>query len=224
VVPILPDATGSFDGSNAAGVRGGWWAAADLYGADGAPGGGSCPMAGFAPNDCSSFTMPIPGQPFVPSANGQMCTSGAAAEVLSGADGAPAWSAIWGNIVGFNLAVDDAGLPGPYDPIARGFTGFAFDIDNPPFGGGSLRIEFATVGTENNAAYWGGTVMDVSPVGGPGHYEIRWGDIGGPMYLGPGAPPFDPTRLTAIRFHVVPHLIGGVTFKFCIAATVFLRD
>ena len=32
---------------------------------------------------------------------------------------------------------------------------------------------------------------------------MRWAEIGGPKYLGPAAPPFDPRTLKWIQFHVV---------------------
>ena len=83
-----------------------------------------------------------------------MCTSGTVAQVLSGSDGQPAWSSIGGNIIGLDLV--DTGsnrwssvLP-PYDAIAHGITGFAFDIDAVP-SGGHLRVGFATVGTEEQS-------------------------------------------------------------------------
>ena len=203
-VSLVPDANGAFDGTNAAGVRGTWWAGGDAYGADGSLGGGSCPMAGFPLSSCSMIQVPAPGAPFTPDIGGKMCATGVVAPVPLGSDGMRAWSAVWGTIFGFNLAVDDAGVAGPYDAIARGFTGFAFDIDNVP-PGGHLRVQFATPATNLNAAYWQGASFDLSPVTAPGHYEIRWPEIGGPMYLGPGAPPFDPRMLSAISFQVVAY-------------------
>ncbi len=164
-------------------------------------------------------------QPFTPDVKGAMCTAGVVAQVITGSDGLPAWSAIWGTIVGFNLAVDDAGVAGPYDAIAHKVTGFAFDLDGAgPPGGPWMRVEFATVGTNNGAAYWQGAVSDTSPVQRAGHYEMRWPEVGGPMYLGPSAPPFDPTQLTSIRFHVVPNTSAPIPYGFCIRNTAFLTD
>ena len=224
-VGLVPDANGAFDGSNVAGVRGAWWAGGDFYGLDGAAGGGSCSLAGFPPGSCSMINSPSPGQPFTPDVKGAMCTAGVVAPVIPGSDGQPAWSSIWGTIVGFNLAVDDAGVAGPYDAIAHRFTGFAFDIDGgvPP-GGPWMRVEFATVGTNDAAPYWQGNVSDTSPIQRSGHYEIRWPEVGGPMYLGPSAPPFDPAQLTSIRFHVVPNTFGPIPYGFCIRNTAFLID
>src|SRR5206468_7940286 len=105
-----------------------------------------------------------------------MCASGVTAQVLPDATGNPAYSSIWGSIVGFDVANTagtgaDAGADAgntrmAYDAPAHGITGFAFDIDNPP-PGGHLRVTFQPVGTENAAAYWGGATMDASPIGTP---------------------------------------------------------
>jgi hypothetical protein len=132
---------------NAAGAVGAWWSTGDYYGEDGTPGAGSCPNAGFPMSACSTLTTPTPGMWFRPDpAGGEMCTSGIAAQVLMGNDGQFAWSAIWGNIVGFNLATPDSGpapAVGNYDAPAHGITGFAFNIDGVlPFG--HLRVLVTT--------------------------------------------------------------------------------
>ena len=171
------------------------------------------------------ISSPSLNQPIAPDVTGAMCTAGVVAQVIAGSDGQPAWSSIWGTIFGFDLAVDDAGVAGPYDAIARKFTGFAFDIDGPGAPALAwLRVEFATVGTNNGAPYWLGAVSDTSPVQRAGHYEIRWPEVGGPMYLGASAPPFDPTQLTSIRFHVVPNISMPIPYGFCIRNTAFLMD
>jgi len=109
-----------------------------------------------------------------------------------------------------------------YDAPAHGVSGFAFDIDAvPPWG--HLRVGFATRGTENDAAYWGGASMDQSPIFSPGHYEIRWPDVGGPLYL-PSPPAFDPTKLESIRFHVVSNNVQAVPFSFCISNLILLTN
>jgi hypothetical protein len=90
--------------------------------------------------------------------------------------------------------------------------------------GGHIRVGFQTQGTENNAAYYGGANMDVSPVLAPGHYEIRWPSVGGPLYLGPMAPPFDPTKLEGIFFHVVANNFSPVPFSFCVSNPTLLTN
>jgi hypothetical protein len=235
-IAITPDAMGHFDGTNPAGVLGTWWATGDDYDFTGTPGKGNCPMAGFTDAQCSSIATPTPGKPFTPNSTGTgMCTSGVAAQVLAGDGGTPAYSSIWGDIIGFNLNdppgfYNDAGVLGPdaglttkgqYDAIAHRVTGIAFDIDTPPTFG-NLRVEFETMGTENNAAYWGGTTSNFSPVFA-GHNELHWSDVGGPSYL-TAPPPFDPTKLEDVDFHVISNTNAPVPFSFCISNIVMLTN
>src|SRR4029077_12392373 len=144
-------------------------------------------------------------------------------QVLPDGTGQLAWSSIWGNIIGFtlNTPVLDGNVPpevtGQYDAVARGITGFAFDIEGDVRW---LRVAFQTQGTEFDPAYWEGATRDVSPVMGPGHYEIRWAEVGGPAYLA-SPPPFDPTKLEAIQFHV-PSDFENRPYNFCIKNTVML--
>jgi hypothetical protein len=225
---LVADGDGHFDGSNAAGVIGSWWATGDDYGMNNLPGAGTCPADGFPETACSVLNAPTPGTYFRPDASGRgMCTSGVSAQVIPDGDGKLAYSSIWGNIIGFNPAnpgtlADGATLVGPYDAPAHGITGFAFDIDAVPLGG-HLRVTFQTVGTENNAAYWGGATGDLSPVTAPGHYEIRWPQVGGPFYL-TNPPPFDPTMLTGITFQVVSNSSGPVPFNFCVNNAMLLTN
>jgi hypothetical protein len=225
---LVPDGDGHFDGSNAAGVIGSWWSTGDDYGMNNLPGAGTCPADGFPDTACSVLTTPTPGTSFRPDASGRgMCTSGVSAQVIQDGTGNLAFSSIWGNIIGFNPAnpgtlADGATLVGPYDAPAHGITGFAFDIDAVP-PGGHLRVTFQTVGTEKNAAYWGGATGDLSPVTAPGHYEMRWAEVGGPLYL-TNPPPFDPTRLTGITFQVVSNASTPVPFNFCVNNTMLLTN
>jgi hypothetical protein len=155
-----------------------------------------------------------------------MCTSGIAAQVLVGPDGQLAWSAIWGNIVGFSLATSDPSpvpVVGSYDAPAHGIAGFAFDITgNLPVG--FFRVLVPTAENDTNSAYWGGATLDLSPYQGPGHYEIRWPEIGGPLYLGATAPPFDPTKIESIAFHVVSRDYSPAPYDFCINNVVLLTN
>jgi hypothetical protein len=227
-IVLTPDTDGMFDGSNAAGVVGGWWSAGDFYSGDTSPGSGPCPQAGFPPESCSTLATPTPGAAFRPDPGGRgMCTTGVAAQILNGSDGQPAYSSIWGNIIGFALASTaprDAGSDtlGVYDAPAHGITGFAFDIDAVP-PGGHIRVAFPTKGTENNAASWRGATNDLSPIVAPGHYEMRWPEIGGPMYL-VGAPPFDPKTLEMISFHVVSNISASTSYSFCVNNITLLTN
>jgi hypothetical protein len=175
---------------------------------------------------CSTWTAPTAGTPFRPDPNGKgMCASGTAAMVLNGSDGQPAYSAIWGNMVGLQLnntnpdvAANDLGV---YDAPAHSITGFAFDIDAIPVGG-HLRVAFPTPATFLGAAYWAGVLGDFSPVLA-GHNEFRWADVGGPYYL--AAPPaFDPTKIQSIWFHVVSNRFEPVPYSFCLSNLKLLTD
>jgi hypothetical protein len=236
-IPINPDANGYFDGSNAAGVVGAWWAIGDDYGPNGVAGAGDCPMAGFPDTECSRIYLPTPGAPFRPSPSG-MCARGSAAQVIGLDGGPPDYSVIWGNTIGFGLnypmaadVIPDSGMSsapsdasvaarGQYDAPARGVTGIAFDIDTPP--PGNLRVEFQTLGTENSSAYWGGAAFNNSPVFS-GHNEIRWADVGGPVYL-PAPPPFDATKLEAVQFHVPSGADGAINYMYCVNNIVMLTN
>ena len=227
---IVPDQNGYFDGSNAAGVIGAWWWTGDYYAvADSVnmAGFGSCPADGFSASQCSVITAPPPETTFAPDPGGRgMCASGVAAQVLPDATGQLAWSSIWGNIIGFDLntPVTAGTIPteptGQYDAVVRGITGFAFDIEGDV---SRLRVAFQTQGTEYDPAYWAGVTMDLSPVTGPGHYEIRWADVGGPIYLA-SPPPFDPRKLEAIQFQVPSSDFETRPYNFCITNTTMLTE
>jgi hypothetical protein len=227
-IPLVPDGDGYFDGSNAAGVVGFWWSTGDAYGKEQVLGEGECPVAGFPPQACSVLTTPTPGMVFKPDPNGRgMCTSGVSAQVIPDSTGALAYSAIWGNMIAFELNNPgryDEGVSKrlPYDAPAHGITGFAFDIDAVP-PGGHIRVNFPTVATELNAAYWNGATMDGSPILGPGHYEMRWPEIGGPMYL-TNPPPFDPSQLISIAFFVYSNSLAPVPFDFCVKNLMMLTN
>jgi hypothetical protein len=111
---------------------------------------------------------------------------------------------------------------GSYDAPAHDITGFAFDIDAVP-AGGHLRVMFATPGTENHPAYWDGDTNDMSPVLSPGHSEVRCSEVGGPIWYA-GPPPFDPTKIEWVAFHVVSTDVAPVPFDFCLTNLSLLTD
>jgi hypothetical protein len=228
-VLLTPNSVGAYDGTNLAGVAGVWYAYVDYsdgLGVGATPGTGSCPEAGFTEAQCSTVTTPTVGAPFMPDSNGKgVCTSGAAATVIGLNGGSPDFVNIWGAGIGFDLdfpgEVDGSGgVKGQYDASAHGITGIAFDIDAVP-PGGNFRLEFPTEGTESNAAYWEGPTQYLSPIGSPGHKEIRWSDVGGPDWL--SSPPlFDPTKLESVWFHVVSNALYPVDYSFCINNVIAL--
>ena len=239
-IAITADGNGTFDGTNGAGVTGAWWSLGDYY-LDGIPGAGNCPKDGFTASQCSTIAAPTPGMPFVPTADGKMCTTGVAAQVIPDGSGQLAYSAIWGNLIGFDLntpvsARADGGVgggsgtgtdggvdasaidKGNYDAVAHGITGFAFDIEGTF---SRMHVEFPTEGKWYDPAYWQGATMDLSPVRSPGHYEIRWAEVGGPKYLA-SPPPFDPSKLQEVRFHVTSDMLQTTPYSYCIKNVVML--
>jgi hypothetical protein len=224
-IALVTGADGQLE-ANAAGAVGKWYSAGDAYAADGTPGAGSCETAGLPMTACSSITTPIPGTPFVPDVNGKMCASGTAAQVVTGPDGQLAWSSLWGDIVGLGFANSDSGdasTPGTFDAPAHGITGIGFDIAGiiPQ---GRVRVEVGTAESGNNSAYWDGATMNVSPFNGSDHYEFRWPEVGGPQYLGADAPPFDPTQIENIAFHIVGDTPGPAPYDFCIRNVLLLTN
>jgi hypothetical protein len=237
-IQITPSDDGTFDGSNAAGVLGAWWSAGDDYDAKGTAGAGTCPRAGFPETECSVITSPTPGTLF-PSLFplGAMCTQGIVAIAPQGDGGQADTSDVWGNTIGFDLnhPPGDGGLDGSsganvYDPGAHHIYGFAFQISPLTMAPDSvipvppIRVEFATEGTEADPAYWVGPTVGLSPVspGGPlsGTYQIRWAEIGNP--LDPSAPPFAPSKLKSIQFHVPSNAANATPYSYCILNTVML--
>lgn len=230
---LIPSDTGFLDGSNEAGVLGPWYAYGDGY-ADGSSVYGTPPgkCQAAAHTDCSQFETPTPAMPFPPDSSGAMCAKGHAAVVADGANG-PDYSNIFGAAIALDLnnaGTDDGGtgLKGSYDPTAHTpvITGVSFDIDNPP--PNAFRVELPTNasaggamggGTDNDAAWWGGATLNASPVK-RGHNVFKWSEVGGPLYLitpTNNPPPFDVTKLTSIKFHVVTNATAAVEFNFCIS-------
>jgi hypothetical protein len=178
------------------------------------------------------ITTPIPGQPFT-NTNSNMCTSGTVAKVIPMAGStSPAYSAIWGAGIGFDLnngGTDDGGLgvKQPYDATANGVTGFAFDITGNVPVGGQMRVELPTseiMGTTDiKAAYWGGATANLSPFNKMGTYSFKWADVGGPMYEA-NPTMFNPAKILSMQFHVVANTSSTVPYDFCITHLRALKD
>src|SRR5215831_14857999 len=234
-IPLTPSDTGFFDGSNAAGILGAWYSYGDWYNPTAAM--GDCAIkGGFTADQCSSIASPIPGTPFMKTANG-MCTNGTVAKVVSMAGSTtPDYSDIWGAGIGFDLnnaGTDDGGTGGklPFDATLvtatkMAITGFSFHIDTPPTGG-QMRVEFPTNKvpgtTDINSAYWGGATANLSPFTKGGDVSFHFKDVGGPMYL-TSPTPFDPTMILSMQFHVVSNTSSTIPFMYCISNLKALTD
>jgi hypothetical protein len=227
-IDLVPNADGFFDGMNDAGIMGAWYSYGDWY--NPTAGSGDCAvMGGFSAAECSSITTPTPGEPFA-NTGGKMCTSGTVAKVVPMAGSTtPAYSAIWGAGIGFDLnnAGNDGGTgKNGWDATAKGITGFSFDIDSPPVGG-QMRVEFPTnaaLGTTDiNAAYWGGAGANLSPINTGKTYSFKLSDVGGPSYL-TSPMPFDKTKILSMQFHVVAGTSSTIPFQYCISNLKALKD
>jgi hypothetical protein len=221
--------------TNSAGVVGAWYRYGDWYGDDGSAGTGKCQVAGFTVDQCSTFTgspTTLTG-PFTPDAMNRMCASGNAAVVINGSNGMPDYADIFGAGLGldFNNTGNDGGMgKKPFDMNAAHITGVSFDIDMVP--GANLRVEFPTSAmtgvTDIYSAWWGGSGSNVSNVK-PGTNSFTWDKVGGPNYTPPAAagvatfPPFDPTKVLSIQFHVVTNTSSAVPFSFCIGNLTLLK-
>ena len=229
-IALVPSADGFFDGTNEAGILGAWYSYGDWY--NPAAGAGDCAvMGGFTAAECSNIETPVPGEPFT-NTGGKMCTKGTAAKVINMAGTTtPAYSAVWGTGIGFDLnngGTDDGGTGQKlaWDATAHGITGFAFDIDTPPVGG-QMRVEFPTNAvpgtTDINAAYWGGAGANLSPINTGKTYSFKLADVGGPNYL-TSPMPFDKTKIISIQFHVVTNTSSAIPFEYCISNLRALKD
>jgi hypothetical protein len=220
--------------ANMAGITGAWYSYGDSWG--GTPtsmAGGDCTKAGFTAAECSDIVTPVPGQPFM-NTGGVMCTNGTVAKVANmPGTTTPAYSAIWGAGVGFDLnngGTDDGGTGAKqtYDAVAHGVTGFSFHIDmtGPPTGG-QMRVEFPTYAmmgvTDINAAYWGGASTDLSPFTKAGDFSFTLAEVGGPHYA-TSPPAFDPTKILSMQFHVVANTSSTVPFTYCISNVQALHN
>jgi hypothetical protein len=210
---LTPDPTGYVSG-NAAGVVGPWYVFTDGAGPDGLPGDSQCVSVGLFPaSACSQVFSPTPAAAFRPTAGKGMCTSGIAAQVLSGTAGGPApGQPDYGDLFGVGIGLDldsPAGTGLPYD--ASHYTGISFDIDVVQE---DLRVEFPTAESGDNAPFWNGATYTSSPIT-RGTNVVRWADVGGPFYE-TNPPPFDPTKLLSIRFHVWTLPSSPTPFSFCI--------
>ncbi len=156
-----------------------------------------------------------------------MCASGTVARVVTdtASPSAVDYSGIWGAVIalGFNGYTNGvAALAGSgYDAPAHGIVGISFDIDLVPYANNTLsfRVEFPSAAvpgtTDSDAAYWNGATSNGSPVTA-GQNVILWSNVLGPMYE-TSAPPFDPSQLVAIQFHVIASASAPTPFSFCIS-------
>jgi hypothetical protein len=210
---LPPDSTGWVDraATGPTQIQGRWYGFADGFGADGMSASGTCESIGHQPpENCSQLTTPSPGS--FPNTGGRMCTVGVAAGINLIGGTTPDKNPITGAGIAFSFNLPDMTAPAlPYDAIANGVKGIAFDIDNVPASG--LRVQFPTADALNPAFWLGNGV--ISPVF-PGHNVILWPDVLGPYY-DVQAPAFDPTMLLRVEFLAPAIAQAAAPFSFCVS-------
>jgi hypothetical protein len=211
-------------------IVGAWFAYGDGLGANGAPPGqcetntnpGPHPMSA-----CSSITFP-PGPPAdggtnsfppdPPNPVGTMCLSGTAAQVIGTP---PDYSNIFGIGIGFDFN-DPHGTSAVYNAPMNSVIGFAFTVAGLPTGtGAAVRVEFTETATDvapfDAWSYTltgnGPTMVALASGNGPGQLSESFTPP-----TGSTEPPFDPTTVEAIQFHIVTNVTGPVDVTdFCIS-------
>ena len=226
-IVLVPDADGHFDGSNAAGVIGHWWATGDYF-ADDRDGRAPAlperrvPRLGLLP-----VTTPTPLGRSDPLRTARECAPrGLAAQVLRVATASPPSPRS-----GETSSASTSPIPAP----DRWSSAAALRCRRARHHRLRVRYRRRSLGrtstrrvrhggNRENPAYWDGAINDLSPITAPGHYEMRWAEIGGPTYLGPAAPPFDPRTLKWIQFHVVSNISAPVPYGFCVSNATLLTN
>jgi len=223
-VPLTPSMTGYVDVTSI-GLVGAWFTYGDGLGANGAP-PGQCETTGMHTTaQCSSVTSP-PGPPadggpasFPPNATGGICLSGTAAQIIGTP---PDYSNIFGIGMGLNLN-NPMGTVMTYNAVAAHVTGFTFTVSGLP--AGSVLVELHEPGTdvppEDAWSYPitsnGQVTVQLQVGSGPGELSQSFATT---YPVGPvlSQPPFDPTMLEAMDFHVVPSTSAPITVSnFCIS-------
>lgn len=218
-VALVPDPNGYLGpSSNSLGIQGAWYAYGDDWGNNGAP-PGDCETKGMhAASACSSITFPPPGSlsdaggdagfssSFPQSTPGTMCLSGTAAKVIS---------SDYSNIFGIGIGLDlnnQGGVKMTYNATMNKVIGFSFKIAGIPTGA-AVRVELPIPATDSAGSdSWAYTVM------ADGSYQIDLTTSASdshalkPAFTPTGTqPPFDPTKIESIQFHVPTNTSAAIT-------------
>jgi hypothetical protein len=193
-------------------------------------------MAGFTTSQCSTISFPPAPMPldaalpdgavptgFPQTTPGVFCLSGTAAMVIDKAGTTtPDYSDIFG--IGIGLDFNNVGgVKSKYNTTAHNVVGVTFTITGVPTGG--LRVEFPTTetaaGIQDSWAY-SITTTPTAPV------KILFAtDLVESFTPTPPAtePPFDPTALLSIQFHVPTTTTAPVTVtNMCISNLAVITD
>jgi hypothetical protein len=223
VVPLIPDSMGYVQNPSL-GLMGPWYAFSDGVGLDGTTASGDCELKGGNPySACSQVTTPGTSSfPPTDTINYKMCTSGTVAKVIVDPLSTTLdYSNIWGAGIGldFNHVAGDS-TRGVYDAVAHKVLGVSFNIDQIPSGG--IRVTFPTSNTVTTPPIWmANAVANYKSPLAVGYNEIRWAAVMSPGYA-TNPPPFDPTLLLGINFHVPTTTSGVQSYSFCISNLSFI--
>ena len=172
---------------------------------------------------------------FPPSATGAMCLTGNAAKVITPDGGtAPDYSDIFG--IGIGLDFNNmGGVKSAYNATANKVVGVTFTLSGvSTLPSGSLRVEFPTTQTEDGGAHPTDDSYDIQPAA-DGSYTVLWTQFAGApvvipapdaniSYIPPvdgglaAEPPFDPTQLLSIQFHVATNTMAAIpVMNLCVS-------
>jgi hypothetical protein len=215
-VALVPSTSGFVN--DVTGVIGAWYAYGD--GNDGASPGVCQSMGMHVTAECSVIEAPIPGMPFAPMGNSQMCTTGTVAKVINfGEPPALDYSNIFG--AGIGLDLNNPGLDGgtgvkmPFNAQEKKIVGIAFDLDAVPASG--LRVEFPFGSASTAAGVWKPNKSTYASPVSAGHNVLLFSSVTQPGYVkAADMVPFDPSTLTSIQFHVPTNTTAAAPYHFCI--------
>jgi hypothetical protein len=222
-VALTPNAEGYVGPIAAVNIAGSWFTYGDGAGANGETTTGSCETDPnmWPASSCSSITFPpYPtdgGTATFPQATpGTMCLSGTAAQILGTP---PDYSGIYGIGIGLDFN-NTAGTAEPYNATMNNVTSLTFTVAGFPTGG-TVRAEFqepaTNVAPEDAWSYTitgdGDVTINLASGSGAGQLAVSF-----MVPTGDTEPPFDPTSILAIQFHVVPNTKAPTPVSnFCIS-------
>jgi hypothetical protein len=220
VVPLLPSPTGYVNDTQL-NIVGAWFAYSDGLGASGAPPGPCETVGDHSSSECSVITFPPspadggPGS-FPQATLGTMCLSGTGARVIGTP---PDYANMYG--IGMGLGFNDPSGPlGEYDAPLNHVIGLQFIVSGLPDGtGATVRVEFPEPATQVTGNSWSYTLTANDRVTVYLQAGIGPGQLSPAFVLPAGMtqPPFDPTTVQAIEFHVVTNTVAPIEVQsFCI--------
>jgi hypothetical protein len=223
-VALTPTATGYVMNSGL-NMVGAWFDYGDGLNAMGVPPGQCETTGGWMPSQCSSITFPPPppsdgGVNSFPQATpGSMCLSGTAAQIPA-LGASYDYSNVFGIGIGLNFNDPPPGTQElPYPAPMNHVVGFQFMVSGLPTGTVLAEIDETATDMAPFDAYSysitgnGLTTVMLAAGIGPGELSESFTPPSGTT-----EPPFDPSTVDAIHFHVLTSTSGPITVSnFCIS-------